>query len=399
MIFPEDFVNKKILIVGYGKTGKSVKKYLNKYNLNYSIWDDKTNIKVKYLDRNYYQKNFDYIVLSPGINIYQHKKKTFFLKNKKKIITDLDIFFSTKNKYKYVIGVTGTNGKSSFCNLLHNILKKNKISSKVIGNFGNAVLDENISSNQYCIIELSSYQLDYTKYMSLNVACIINLSPDHLERHKTFFNYEKAKLKIFSFLKKPDGNGFYHKKSFPKLNKKKYLKSFSNINANLIHQIFNKKISIPKGIFENSVLPHRNEFFLSKKNFDFINDSKSTNFDSTRYAIKKNKNIFIILGGLLKRGDNYYMKDLMSRIEGVNIYGDRVDALKKSLIAQKIKFNYFNNLKSLLKNLYLIEYLKNSKVKKKFTILFSPGAASFDQFKNFEDRGVKFKKYVNELFK
>ena len=399
MIFPEDFVNKKILIVGYGKTGKSVKKYLNKYNLYYSIWDDKKNIKVKYLDRYYYKKNFDYIILSPGINIYQHKKKAFFIKNKKKIITDLDIFFSTKNKYKYVIGVTGTNGKSSFCNLLHNILKKNKISSKVIGNFGNAVLDENISSNQYCIIELSSYQLDYTKYMSLNIACIINLSPDHLERHKTFSNYEKAKLKIFSFLKKPDGNGFYHKKSFPKLNKKKYLKSFSNINANLIHQIFNKKISIPKGIFEQSVLPHRNEFFLSKKNFKFINDSKSTNFDSTRYAIKKNQNIFLILGGLLKKGDNYYMKDLMSRIEGVNIYGDRIDALKKSLIAQKIKFNYFNNLKSLLKNLYLKEYLKNSKVKKKFTILFSPGAASFDQFKNFEDRGIKFKKYINELFK
>ena len=93
------------------------------------------------------------------------------------------------------------------------------------------------------------------------------------------------------------------------------------------------------------------------------------------------------------------MKDLMSRIEGVNIYGDRVDALKKSLISQKIKFNHFNNLKSLLKNLYLMEYLKNSKVKKKFTILFSPGAASFDQFKNFEDRGIKFKKCVNELFK
>ena len=89
----------------------------------------------------------------------------------------------------------------------------------------------------------------------------------------------------------------------------------------------------------------------------------------------------------------------MSKIEGINIYGDRVDALKKSLILQKIKFNYFKNLKSLLKNLYLIEYLKNSKEKKKFTILFSPGAASFDQFKNFEDRGIKFKKYINELFK
>jgi len=84
MIFPEDFVNKKILIVGYGKTGKSVKKYLNKYNLYYSIWDDKKNIKVKYLDRYYYKKNFDYIILSPGINIYQHKKKAFFIKNKKK---------------------------------------------------------------------------------------------------------------------------------------------------------------------------------------------------------------------------------------------------------------------------------------------------------------------------
>ena len=96
MIFPEDFVNKKILIAGYGKTGKSVKKYLNKYNLNYSICDDKKNIKVKYLDRNYYQKNFDYIILSPGINIYQHKKKAFFIKNKKKNNYRFGYFFFYK---------------------------------------------------------------------------------------------------------------------------------------------------------------------------------------------------------------------------------------------------------------------------------------------------------------
>ena len=116
--------------------------------------------------------------------------------------------------------MTGTNGKSSFCNLLNSLIKKNKIKSRVLGNFGNPVLNENISSNEYCILELSSYQLDYSKYIKLDTACILNISTDHLDRHETMAKYKKTKLKIFNFLKST-GVGFYQKKSFPNLKKKK----------------------------------------------------------------------------------------------------------------------------------------------------------------------------------
>ena len=95
--------------------------------------------------------------------------------------------------------MTGTNGKSSFCNLLNSLIKKNKIKSRVLGNFGNPVLNENISSNEYCILELSSYQLDYSKYIKLDSACILNISADHLDRHETIEKYKKIKLKILIF--------------------------------------------------------------------------------------------------------------------------------------------------------------------------------------------------------
>ena len=399
MFFPQHFLNKKILIYGYGKTGKSVKKFLDKFKINYSIHDDNINIKNKFFDKKYYKKNYDYIVLSPGINIYNHKKKFFFQKNKKKIITDLDIFFSLSKKYKFVIGVTGTNGKSSFCNLLRSILKKNNIRSQILGNFGNPVLDKKVLANEVCILELSSYQIDYSKNLKLDKACILNISSDHLERHETLANYKNIKLKIFKFLNK-NGQGYFHKKSFNHLKQDKKTKSFFNINKNLVSNILGQKIKINKNDLEvTNKLPHRIEFFYKKNNFKFINDSKSTNFDSTRYAIKKYKNIILIMGGLLKKGDNYNFKDIYKNIEDIYLYGKNINQLKTNLKNQKIKYFLFDKLKNVLKDIYKNFYQKNKNNKKKFVVLFSPAAASFDQFKNFEDRGNKFKKYIYEHFK
>ena len=139
--------------------------------------------------------------------------------------------------------MTGTNGKSSFCNTLNNLTKKNNIKSRILGNFGNPILSENISKNEYCILELSSYQLDYSKYIKLDSACILNISPDHLDRHETMTNYKKIKLKIFNFLKST-GTGFYQKKSFPNLKKKKNIKYFNNINKRLFQNILNRKILV-----------------------------------------------------------------------------------------------------------------------------------------------------------
>jgi len=127
MNFPEDFIDKKILVFGLGITGVSVIKFLIKKKINFSYWDDNSKNNFLYkknLDRFYYKKKYDFIILSPGINIFNHKNSNFFLLNKKKIITDLDIFFSLNKLNNYKIGVTGTNGKSTFCKLLETILKK-----------------------------------------------------------------------------------------------------------------------------------------------------------------------------------------------------------------------------------------------------------------------------------
>ena len=399
MLFPEKFKNKKILIFGYGKTGKSVQKYFVKNKINYTIWDDNRKLNIKKIDKKYYLKKYDYIILSPGVDIYHHQKKDFFKKHKKNIITDLDIFFLSEKKLRNIIGVTGTNGKSSFCNLLNNIIKKNNIKSRVIGNFGNPVLNENISNYEYCILELSSYQLDYSKYIKLDSACILNVSSDHLDRHETMTKYKKIKLKIFNFLKST-GNGFYQKQSFPNLKKGKNIQCFENLNKTLIQKILNNKnILIPNINFKTNKLPHRYEMFYKINNFKFIDDSKSTNFDSTRYALKMTSNSILILGGLLKKGDNFFLKDLQNKIIKIYLFGNNIGALKKNLKKQKINFRYFLNLKDLLKFIFMEDFKKLLNKKKNYNVLFSPGAASFDQYSNFEQRGKIFKKYVYKFFK
>ena len=398
MFFPKEFNKKKILIYGYGKTGKSVQKYFIKNKINYTIWDDNRKLDIKKIDKKYYLKKYDYIVLSPGIDIYHHQNKNFFKKHKKNIITDLDIFFLSKKKFKYIIGVTGTNGKSSFCNTLNNLTKKNNIKSRILGNFGNPILSENISKNEYCILELSSYQLDYSKYIKLDSACILNISPDHLDRHETMTNYKKIKLKIFNFLKST-GTGFYQKKSFPNLKKKKNIKYFNNINKRLFQNILNRKILVSDIDIKRNKLPHRYEKFYEINNFKFIDDSKSTNFDSTRYALKMTSNSILILGGLLKKGDNFLLKDLKRKIIQIYLFGSSISLLKKSLKKQNIKFKYFKKLKNLLEFIMMNDFKKLVNKNRVFNVLFSPGAASFDQFENFEHRGKEFKKYVNKFFK
>ena len=195
--------SKKILIYGYGKTGKSLFSFFKKnLNSNVKVFDDNLIINKKYIIKNVVNFNADYIFLSPGINIYNNKYTKYLKRNKKKIFTDIDLFCSLLDKTNKVIGVTGTNGKSTYCKILNYILKKNNIKSKIIGNFGLPVLNNNIKvKNCVFIVELSSYQLDYSSQIKLDKAIILNMSPDHLDRHNTMSNYVKTKFKIFGFLK------------------------------------------------------------------------------------------------------------------------------------------------------------------------------------------------------
>ena len=169
------FSKKKILIYGLGKSGQSAFKFLDNKNTLYLYDDNKIEIinkKIKKRLINYKQiikKNFDYIIISPGIDINKCDLSQYLKKNLRKIITDFDIFFSFYNKNK-IITITGTNGKSTTAQILYEIIKKQKKDVRLVGNIGNPILlEKNITDKTIFVIEASSYQLYYSKLFKTNI--------------------------------------------------------------------------------------------------------------------------------------------------------------------------------------------------------------------------------------
>ncbi len=423
--------NHSFLIYGLGLTGLSVIKYFEKKKIhNFSIWDDNKYIRKKINKKSNKNirtifKEVDYIILSPGINLEKSKFKNYLIKYNKKIITDLDLFYLTQPKIKTIM-VTGSNGKSTTCKILLHMLKKNNFNAHLGGNIGTPLLNLNLKKNSLLVIEASSFQLAYSKFVRPNYAILLNISNDHLDWHKTMENYLDSKMKIFRLQNKDDyallDKNFqkkYKKKRFLGklvLNKfnlykkiKKEIKSnYLKLNINDENMAFAysmaKILKITKKSFINSMksftgLPHRFEIFMKKKNITFINDSKSTSFRSAEYALNSCKNIFWILGGLPKKNDKIKLTYLRKNIIHSYIIGKNTNFFKKQL-KHKISFTISNDLNKALKNVLIdIGSVSN---KKDNTVLFSPGAASFDQFKNFEERGNYFKKltkkYVKKFF-
>ena len=413
-------------IYGLGLSGNSTLNFLkNKKIKKIYTWDDKKNKNNK-KKINLFKKKLDevdYIVISPGINIQKTNFRLNLFKNKKKIITDLDLFYMQKIPVKTIV-ITGTNGKSTACKLTQHIFKMNKLNILLGGNIGKPILDLKIKKKSIVIIEASSFQLAYAKFIKPTIAAILNISSDHLDWHKTLINYKNSKFKIFS---KQDSNDiallsdkklislFRKKKYLSKLNivkkkhlsnelKKKitndYLMSDPNLeNLTFAHQI-SKIFKIKKKFFLKALnnfkgLPHRHEIFLKKNKIIFINDSKATSFESTKHALKNNKNIFWIFGGLPKVADKFNLQGVSSNIIKSFIIGKKTIYFKNQLanrIKYKVSFNLKNAIKDIFKELIFIK-------KNKVTVLLSPASASYDQFNNFEERGNQFKKIIKEYAK
>ena len=185
------FYKKKILIYGLGKSGLSVLKFLKKDN-KIITHDDKIKTDSKKITK----IKFDYIIISPGIDINKCNLSKFLKNNSKKIYTDLDIFYN-HHKLNNKITITGTNGKSTTAKILHDILRDQKVDVRLVGNIGNPILlEKKVTNRTVFVIEASSYQLEYSKLFKSNISLILNISPDHLERHKTIKQYVSAKFKL-----------------------------------------------------------------------------------------------------------------------------------------------------------------------------------------------------------
>ena len=422
------FNNQNILIYGFGKSGRACFKYLRKNN-KIEIYDDKKSSIPKNLKKNSINKtkltsvNFDRIVVSPGIDINKCTLKKYLSKNKSKIISELDIFYLNNIKNKKIT-ITGTNGKSTTSKLLHDVLKKHGKDVRLVGNIGNPLLlEKNIKPKTIFVIEASSYQIEYSKYFKTDFAIILNISPNHLERHRTFKNYIKSKFGLIKSQKKNSFAFIEKNNNFLKEELKKNKINSKIIKVNL--KISNKiKKKIKNSYFENKnnlnnlkfvleiskklklknqkvfkvvnsfkELNFRQQILYKNKKLLIINNSKSTNFSSSINLLESYKNIYWLVGGRFKKGDNFVLNKKYYKNINAYIFGKRKKFFVKNLI-NKIKYKTFDNIKNALVEIIIDAKKKNLSP---VNIIFSPSAASFDQFSNFEKRGKKFNYLVRKL--
>src|SRR6056300_443376 len=406
------FKSKKILIYGLGKSGISTFNFLKKYNEVF-LFDDypkknlTSNVKKNIISQKKIDKiKFDLIILSPGIDINKCKLKKFLHINSGIIYTDFDIFYSfNKNT---CITVTGTNGKSTTCKLLFDVLKSQKFDVKLVGNIGYPILSaKKIKKTSIFVIEASSYQLEYSKMFRSKYSIITNISA----KFKLFKNQDKNSiglvpknnLLIQSVLKKTKFNGKIIKvnneidKDLPNLFDNQYFLSNSN-KENLsfvikLAKIFKiKKTNLINVVNKFKGLDYRQQIVFNKKDILVINDSKSTSYSASIEMLKNKKKIYWLIGGIPKKGDQFklpkkFYQNTKGCIFGMN-YIKFVNDLKN-----KIKLKKFISLSKALDAVF--QDMKNDDSQKK-VILFSPSAASFDSFNNFEERGKYFNKLITK---
>ena len=431
MLKSKVFKGKKFIILGMGISGQSVYNSLSKSSAIVSFWDDNFKVRNSLKTKGYNIcgakeiKQAEYIIPSPGIKLNGARAHPLIKKakvNKIKLISELDLFQNYLNQKKHpekikIIAITGTNGKSTLVSLLNFIIKKNQKTTVLAGNIGKPIFNSKPIESGIIILELSSYQLEITKSFKPDIACIINLSIDHIDRHGTFKKYADAKSNIFQNLDKDQFGLCCTNNTLRQIINKKYSEKkdrieYVNIPSKTIldikdnDQIDNEKftyavkilnkLNIGKQQFLNNIksfrgLPFRTEVILAKNNLKIINDSKSTNFDSLIYALSKYENAILICGGILKDKKFKVLDKHLKKVKKIYVFGEKTKPWLRyfSKIKPTISVRTLNDLVPKIS-----EDLKKGKYQ---NILFSPGASSFDQYQNFEDRGNHFNKLFRRL--
>ena len=380
------------------------------------------------------------VIKSPGID----KKSDIIVDINKKgidVISEIEFgFLQTDSK---IIGVTGSNGKTTTASMIYHILKKSGFNVALAGNIGKS-FSESIAEQNYQIyvLEISSFQLDNIMDFSADISVITSISPDHLDRYNYDFNeYIKAKLRItlnqsinqFLIFNSDDKElkkavkkyaqnvtqfpyGFSHpkgdltttvKKKSIIVKEKKNINMYDTLNFSLKgrHNLLNAmaavsvarllKVSnkcIRDSLISFSNVEHRLEEVLKIQNITYINDSKATNVNATFYALESMEGQTVWIAGGIDKGNNY--------MELLPLVREKVKSIVCiGLDNEKIIESFSPVVDVLVETQSMSEAVKiaHKLANKKEYVLLSPACASFDLFKNFEDRGNQFKKAVRNL--
>ncbi len=450
------YKNKKILVCGVARSGISVSKLLIDKGASVTLYDKNTinyhDEKLKFLINNGVKvicldtpiniiENFDLIVLSPGIPLHLD----FVLKAYQlsiPVVSEVEVCATLTNNN--VIAITGTNGKTTCTTLIGEILKSNGNEVEVVGNIG-IPFSERLpfeKDNTIYALELSSYQLETTYSLKPKVSVVINISPDHLERHKTYENYIVAKKRIFQnsdeedflvlnyddeicknmsletkskvfFFSKYEAlcEGAYIKNDKIYVNslfleKEQFILDLTKIKLLGEHNVENILATVSAlyciginyeilrdVIYKFKGVEHRMELVNKINDIIYINDSKSTNEASTVSAINSfSNNIVLVLGGYGNTTISQNLIDLIKEsVKHLILIGE-----SKSVIQKTLNHSEYNTI-TIIDRLEEINNVVEKICVKNDVLLFSPGYKSKDMFKNYEERGKRFKEVVNKI--
>ena len=424
---------KNVLIVGMGKSGRSVYASCIKNGDLPFFYDD----NLEHYDTDNLNCKLDYAVVSPAVNP-RSKIMGWLTSGNVPVIPEIEYAYNNiKNiNEKVLIGITGTNGKTTVTTMLHHILGDESCS--LCGNVGIPLTDCAEDKKRYMAIELSSFQLLPIKNFKVNIACILNLMPDHLEYHSDIDEYYGAKLNItknltaddylvvynndkeiqnrikntkaniFYFGKDISGNGCYLEGADVYFSNNGIKERVLTINVNEVfeHNILNMlavctilKIcgvdndTIKEGFKTYKYAPFRLEYVKKINNTLVYNDSKSTNVASLKSALScfDGKVINLIIGGRYK---NESFKDIFlngNNINKVCIFGESKEKIKEYADAvgyrnYVICDNLTDAVNESVKDLNGVDIL-----------LFSPACASFDMYSGYEERGKHFNEIINKI--
>ncbi len=414
---------KKILIFGLGVSGCGVREFCKQRRIEYSIYDDNpTKCEGDTDDLSV----FDLAVISPGI-VLSHPFYLALKESGLEVISDIELFKRFAPPSLKIIGITGSNGKSTTASLVYHVLKTVGKNVFLAGNIGQTPLVKECFEAEYCILEVSSFQLESINFM-FDAGAVLNISSNHNKEHGGIENYIKAKMRILrgdGFRIAPDGFSVREilPKGYSSVNQKFYINGklvanlpiFTNLNGE--HNLKNIVVALAICIdfvgisFNDAInsiltfkgLPHRIEFVKEVEGVKFVNDSKSTSVDATLSAINtfSGYNIFLIAGGRAKEEgiEAILEKPEFKNIKEVFLIGEASGRFAKSIIEHNKKFANAGvkyAIAGTLERAVMLAFKSAIKVKKG-VVLLSPIASSLDQFKNFEERGEWFKKYVNNL--
>ncbi len=424
------FQGKRVLVYGMGTSGQSACKLLHEQGACVSFYDDEERFSSFYsCEKNPLTKTYDLVVVSPGIKVNGNEIISHFLLNKTHVISELDLGYMFS--HGKVVGITGTNGKTTVTMLIGEILKEAGVENYVCGNVGLPIttIANKTTKRSVIVCEVSNFQLELSRHFSADIATILNLAPDHIDRHGSYDEYVSVKKKIINkkqtlflnlddtlvrtlrpskkniyFSIRPLKKGVYLKNNAIYYNKTKIMpisevpligeKNLLNVLAavGIACKLRVKAKVIRSAVAKFTPAKHRLQYLgKCKSGAGVIDDSKATNISSVDMALEslQGQDLILLMGGLNKdcEFDSLFAKHYP--LSKLICFGDAGQYLSDCAK----RYGYDSELFESLEN--ACEFAKNNSCEGQI-VLLSPGCASFDEFSSYAVRGERFKEFMFE---